>query len=387
MSDVTPPPPVSNERKPRVDNKDKPSRERKTPFAISQAQLDIEAAERELEAAKESGSKSRIDAAEKDLTKKREVLTDLRKGPKSERREARREQAAEYYERLGPYIVGLVRNVPELRDTVQEAIANGWNVEKFLRDRRVVDWLGTKGEDAKRAIRIEFDPARKQEWENLLRDAKNAVKDLAKQTYNLDITEEQLDRLARRYVYEGWEGNPRGLQVWMAERVEKGGQRTETVTGGTIESYQRDLQGLARRFGLEYTPDWYQRQATNLLNPDSGVTNEKLVNDMIREAESLYPVFSGRLSADYGVRDAANSYLAQMSRLLEIDPESIELNDPLLTRAFGSAQEANGSPKLMSLWDFQKSIRADERWQNTLDATQTYDSIGMQLGKAMGFVS
>jgi hypothetical protein len=93
------------------------------------------------------------------------------------------------------------------------------------------------------------------------------------------------------------------------------------------------------------------------------------------------------LSADYGVRDAANSYLAQMSRLLEIDPESIELNDPLLTRAFGSAQEANGSPKLMSLWDFQKSIRADERWQNTLDATQTYDSIGMQLGKAMGFVS
>jgi hypothetical protein len=174
----------------------------------------------------------------------------------------------------------------------------------------------------------------------------------------------------------------------MAERVEKGGQRTETITGGTIESYQRDLQGLARRFGLEYTPDWYQRQATNLLNPDSGVTNEKLVNDMIREAESLYPVFSGRLSADYGVRDAANSYLAQMSRLLEIDVEEIDLTkDPLLRKAFNSQQDEKGNPKLMSLWEFQRAARQDERWQGTLDAAQTYDSIGMQLGKAMGFVS
>jgi hypothetical protein len=376
--------PVENERAPR-NPEDKGGKDRQKPFAVRQAELDIEAAERELEAAKESGSKSRIEDAEDDLRDKRKVLADLRKGGAAKRREARREQSAEYYERLGPYIVGLVRNVPELRETVQEAIANNWNIDKFLRDRRVVDWLATKGTAAKAAIALEFDPARATEWEDKVRDARNAVNDLARQTYNLNLTDETLDRLARRFIYEGWDTNPRGLQVWMAERVERGGERTETLTGGTIESNERDLRDLARRFGVSQTDEWFADNANNLLNPDSGITREKLVNDMISQAESLYPVFSGQLSENYTVRDAASPYIAQLSRWLEVDAESVELDDYLLSKAFTSVQDEKGQPKAMSLWDFQKEIRADDRWQTTENAMTVYTDFGERMLKMFGF--
>ena len=383
MSDTTPVPNESQRA-----GQEKPKRERKTPFAISQAQRDIEAAEREVEAAKESGSKSRIDAAEKDLTKKREVLADLRKGPKSERREARREQADEYYDRLGPYIVGLVKNVPELREAVQEAIADGWSSDKFLRDRRVVDWLATKGTAAKQAIQTEFDPTKKKEWEDLLADAKNKVRDVARQQYNIDITDVQLDRLARKYIYEGWETNPRGLQVWMSERLDRGGERTQRLTGGTVEQNERDLRALARGYGL-IKPDteeksWFRERAEDLLDPRSGVTRDMLIADMIREAESTYPVFAGKLSETNTVRDAAASYIGWASRYLEVDPDQLELDDPLLNRAFTGEMDEKSNPKLMSLWDFQKAVRQDDRWQTTENAVTTYTDFGERLLKMFG---
>lgn len=379
---------VPNERQPRVDDKDKgkgKDKERNVPFVIRQAQIDIETAERELEAAKESKSPSRISDAEDDLKEKRDVLAELRKGKPEDRREARRDQAQEYYDRLGPYIVGLVKNVPELRDTVQEAIENGWNIDKFLRDRRVVEWLGTKGAAAKEAIAIEFDPTQKTTWEEKLRDARNAVKDLARGAYNLDLTDENLDRLARRYIYEGWENNPRELQVWMSERVERGGERTETITGGTIDSNESDLRQLARNYGITKTDRWFADRARDMLNPDSGITQEKLVNDMISEAQGLYSVFGDRINQNFSVRDAANSYLAQMSRWLEIDPEEIDLNDDLLTRAFTTQQDDKGEPKLMSLWEFQKAARADPRWQTTDNAMTTYTQVGENMLKMFGF--
>ena len=374
-------PSVENERAPRNPEEE----DRQKPFAVRQAQLDIEAAERELEAAKESKSQSRIDRAKENLAEKRQVLKDLRAGSKKDRRSARREQAAEYYERLGPYIVGLVKNVPELRETVQEAIANNWNIDKFLRDQRVVDWLSTKGTAAKEAIALEFDPARSQEWADKLRDARNAVNDLARQTYNLNLDDEQLDRLARRFIYEGWETNPRGLQVWMADRVERGGAATETLTGGTVDSNERDLRGLARQFGVPQTDKWFRDQAINLENPDIGITREKLVNDMISQAESLFPVFSGQLSEQYTVRDAASPYLAQLSRWLEVDADSVELDDYLLSKAFTSVQDEKGQPKAMSLWDFQKEIRKDDRWQTTENAMTMYTDFGERLLKMFGF--
>lgn len=362
--------------------------ERKRPFAVEQANREVQQAQDRLDRAKESGSQTAIDAAQKSYDEAVEAREGLRGETRDDRREARREFMRDYYDELGPYVAQLAKEDPALRQLIQDAIANGWDAQTFERELKRSDWWRDE-EKTQRwldAFRLEFGDAPGGEWDEQLQTARETINTVARRVYNLNLSDDQLDRLARRYIYEGWADNPRDLQVFLANRVERGGPDTGVVTGGTIESNRRDLRSMAQDLGLTYDDAWFDRQALNILNPETDVTMDTLVNDMIREAETLYPVFAGRLSKDFTVRDAAGSYIGQLSNLLEVDPGSVTLDDPLLKKAFGSAMSSDGTPQLMSLWDFQREVRKDDRWQYTANAQNTYLDIGTGLARTMGFL-
>jgi hypothetical protein len=46
--------------------------------------------------------------------------------------------------------------------------------------------------------------------------------------------------------------------------------------------------------------------------------------------------------------------------------------------------DEKSNPKLMSLWDFQKAVRQDDRWQTTENAVTTYTDFGERLLKMFG---
>ena len=56
-------------------------------------------------------------------------------------------------------------------------------------------------------------------------------------------------------------------------------------------------------------------------------------------------------------------YKSQMAAILELSPESINFTDPTLRGAIGP----NGE---MSIYDFQKALRKDARWQYTNNARE-----------------
>ena len=358
---------------------------RKKPFAIQQADREVQQAQDALDRAKESGSKQLIgDAQEKydDAVAARDAL---RGDTPEERREARQEFMQQYYSEYGPYVAQLVKEDPELRELFQEAVANGWDQREFDDALKETSWWRDSGKTTAwmTAFQLEFGDAPGGQWNDTLDGAKDTVLDFAAR-YGLSLDDDVVTRIARRSIYEGW--NEREFQEWMAERT-RGGMREDSYeAGGTIESTANTLRNFARDFGLQYSDDWFTRRAININDPSKRYTQEDFVNEMIEQAESLFPVFAGRLSADYTVRDAAGSYLSQMANLLELpDPSQIDLNDPLLKKAFGSAMDEKGQPKLMSLWDFQKEVRMDDRWQTTANAYQTYTSIGTGLARMMGF--
>lgn len=358
---------------------------RKRSFAVEQANREIEAAQDRLDRAKESNSQQAIGDAQEALDEAEKALADLRKGKPADRREARREFVQGYYNELGPYVAELVKEDPELRDLIQKAVSESWTQQTLDRELKLTDWW----KDEKKtnawmeAFRQEFGDDPGGEWKKKLSTAGDTVRDYAAR-YGLDLPDDVVERVARRSIYEGWDD--RALQVWMAGKVGRDVRGDRYEAGGTVETQARSLRDLANNFGLTYSDDWFVRQANNLMNPDARITNEDLINDMVSQAETLFPVFKGRLSGDFTLRDAAGSYLGQMANLLELsDPNEISLNDPLLSKAFGSAMDGN-EPKLMSLWDFQREVKKDERWQTTNNAYQTYTNIGTGLSRMMGFL-
>ena len=72
-------------------------------------------------------------------------------------------------------------------------------------------------------------------------------------------------------------------------------------------------------------------------------------------------------------------YRNTMASLLELNPDSISLNDPLLRSAIQGDKE-------MPIYDFQRALRKDPRWQYTNNARETVSSGLSQVLKDFGFM-
>jgi hypothetical protein len=67
-----------------------------------------------------------------------------------------------------------------------------------------------------------------------------------------------------------------------------------------------------------------------------------------------------------------------MARILEINPESISLNDPTLRSAIGADKE-------VTLYDYQRMLRKDLRWQYTDNARQDVSDSALTVLRNFGF--
>jgi hypothetical protein len=378
------PPPVSEDAPSGGPNSGK-----KKPESIRIAERDVRLAEEALKDARELKSETGIAAAQERLKEARSALRRIQNAaPGADRQEARRDFMDDYFNRLGPEAASLARNDPELRTLFDEAIRKGWDEGTFLSELKKTDWWKDpkKGVSWRQAFELEFNnpPG---VWQESLSKAKQKIRDMADDLYNIQISEDVLDKIARRFYYQGWNTDERGLKVWLAGQF---GQQltggTELTPGGALLDVERTLSDAVREYGLTRDADWASRTAQQILNPDSNYDEDDAWNELIAEAESKYPVFAGRLSKDRSVRDLASGYIGELAQMLELrDPSSVDLNDPLLKRAFTSLDEKN-QPRLMPLWEFNQQIKKDERWQYTNNALNTYSSIGSDLARMMGFV-
>lgn len=71
-------------------------------------------------------------------------------------------------------------------------------------------------------------------------------------------------------------------------------------------------------------------------------------------------------------------YRTRMANLLELTPDAISLDDPLLRSAYGQDKE-------MSLYDFQRAVRRDPRWQYTDNAREEVSTAALGILRDFGF--
>jgi hypothetical protein len=75
-----------------------------------------------------------------------------------------------------------------------------------------------------------------------------------------------------------------------------------------------------------------------------------------------------------------------MSRLLEVSPDNIDLNDHTINKALTSLN-ADSKPELQPIWQFETSLRKDPRWASTQNARNTVDSVARSILSDFGLVS
>lgn len=161
-----------------------------------------------------------------------------------------------------------------------------------------------------------------------------------------------------------------------------GGQVTEGYSGKALDDYT-ELVKTARENGFQISD--ILPGGTNEQQVLQGIASGKIdINRVAQDARKLaaqgQPQYvRDLLSQGYNLSQVFAPYRQTMATILEIDdPNSIDLNDPLLRSAISDKGD-------MNIYDFKKALRADSRWQYTEQARQDVSTAALQVLRDFGF--
>jgi hypothetical protein len=186
----------------------------------------------------------------------------------------------------------------------------------------------------------------------------------------------RLDSFVKRMYDSGNDKDPNIINRELAALIS---YKPGTQLGGAIGGDLTTLRATARANGFNLDTsfgssinDWLQRLA-------KGESIETFKNTIRGAAKLGLPdKVANLLDQGLDLKDIYAPYRNVMASVLEIAPDSISLDDKTLRSAIGPEKE-------MSLYDFQRTLRKDSRWQYTDNArAESSDSV-LKVLRDFGF--
>ena len=267
----------------------------------------------------------------------------------------------------------LIESIPELKDLFMAAGKEGLfddasgQVGQAKFESRVRDstWFQENSSTARAMlVKEQTDPA---QFAQELETAKMQV--IAQGTsLGYPISDANANNLARQALLGNWMGEGRGQKLNdalmnMADSTALVGGVIGSTTGSMGE-YVRKLRDTAAMNGVSFSDTYYNNLAKSAL---TGLTQiDDAVADIRDQAADLWPPYSEKIRAGYNARDLASGYIENMASILQIDSETISLDDPYI-QGFITGFDDQGNAKPASLWEQSNALRKDPRWVESND--------------------
>jgi hypothetical protein len=186
----------------------------------------------------------------------------------------------------------------------------------------------------------------------------------------LELTEEQLDNYYKDGIPE---------EIIFNEAV-KGFTLGTVKPTGAMGGALKELQDTATANGVDLQKNFGGQLQGWLQKIASGQSVEDY-KQIIRNIAStgLPPNLKAMVEKGTDVSSIYSPYKQLMSNVLGINEETISMYDPTLRSAITDKGE-------MSLFDFQRALRKDSRWQYTADAKDEISKAVLNIGRDFGFM-
>lgn len=73
-----------------------------------------------------------------------------------------------------------------------------------------------------------------------------------------------------------------------------------------------------------------------------------------------------------------------MSQILEMNPETLDINDQQIQRGLARKDPKTQATGAMTLWEYEEHLKNDERWLKTNNARESMMSVGSDLLRSFG---
>ena len=138
----------------------------------------------------------------------------------------------------------------------------------------------------------------------------------------------------------------------------------------------QSILGTARANGITLN----QNEIDNFTKQVQDGTDIKVIQNQIRSiaANGMPDNVKKLLNEGVDLDTVYAPYKNLMASVLELNPESIDLKDPTLRLAFGPDKET-------TIYDFEKALRKDYRWQYTDNAKRDVSNVALKVLRDFGF--
>lgn len=207
-----------------------------------------------------------------------------------------------------------------------------------------------------------------------LKDLKDAI-ETARLAAGAELTADEINVLAQEAYDKGLDRERNSLNAFLDQKFKFTAEGAKGKAGEQLA----DLQKIASANGLDLQKAFGTQLPTWLASINKGEsidTYKKIIRDV---AKIGMPQNIASL-LDNGVDlDAIYSpYKNVMASTLEINPESITLSDPLLRSAITGEKE-------LPIYEFQRQLRKDTRWQYTNQAKEEVSDVALKVLRDFGF--
>lgn len=158
--------------------------------------------------------------------------------------------------------------------------------------------------------------------------------------------------------------------------------RYKNETDSLATRSREDLLNTAKAYGVNMGDAWYKRAGNQIMK---GQDPERYIDDIRKAAASRYTAFSDRLLAGDTLQDIASPYLQSYASTLELNPFDIDVMDPTIQQALLNTDDA-GQNRPINLFEFERNLKKDPRWQQTRNAQQQYSGLATRILQDFGLL-
>jgi hypothetical protein len=281
----------------------------------------------------------------------------------------------------------LIDSDPSLKKLFQDAMANGYDVNRFKAEFLNTAWAKNhaatwqNAETARLSSPGDYANSYNRMREYIARVAAQNGEALTPEQIgpelkpNADGTYPPITRtggLAEWALDQSW---GKGIdQEAIAQHIAQVGKINTSLPGGQAANYMSQLKSMANDYGLNGLntsggTNYFTDAAQSILLGKSTIDTWK--QDIINQAKQNYKSYAPQLDAGITLRSLANPYINSLSNLLELPSDSIDLSastgyGKMISDALRGTDPNNPNP--MTLNQFETQVKQDPRWATTNNA-------------------
>ena len=207
-----------------------------------------------------------------------------------------------------------------------------------------------------------------------LKDLKDAI-ETARLAAGAELSDDEVNAIAQEAYDKGLDRERNSLNSFLDKKFKF------TVEGakGKAGEQLSDLQKIATANGLDLQKAFGTQLPTWLASINKGEsieTYKKIIRNVAKIG--MPPNIATLIDNGVDLDSIYSPYRNIMASTLEINPDSITVNDPVLRSAITGEKE-------LPIYEFQRQLRQDARWQYTNQAKEEVSNIALKVLKDFGF--